>query len=265
MRKELIVLLLLMISLVGYGQQYIKTVTGPCDTEMKIKVDGPIDLEMKPDGLGFVISVNKDLIKQGYRVIQPWREYMNYYGSWAVPEIDNAGCKCAFSKVANDSLTLHFSKATEIELWGENMPHHGVFELYLNNEHQGTFDTYSAQQRDTVRHWSITGLDPTVTYVLKLIVTGLKNPNSSDSYVVFRHVVIRNIPKTIIDCPECPPGGAPVVFEVIRQGRYQVLLDGVAMEGEHNVVEKAIERAMAVKAQYPAKSVTILPPQHRIE
>jgi len=65
-------------------------------------------------------------------------------------------------------------------------------------------------------------------------------------------------PPEVSDCTDC-------LYNIIREGRYQVFQDGVQHGGEHNEFTKAIEHAMQVKALNPLSSVIIKPPIYRID
>jgi hypothetical protein len=140
--------------------------------------------------------------------------------------------------------------------------HHSKYLVYLDNVFLDTVNV-NAEERSLGITYQIDNLASNVPHEVSL-----KAFDYTGS-VVFRKFVTTS--SNTIECPECPicpicpPGGEPIVYDIIRQGRYQVVLDGVALEGEHNEETKAIERAMKVKAQFPNSSVTILSPSHRIE
>ena len=213
--NSLILAFCLLGTLKSWSQEYTHKVQGPGNTEMTLKVNGPIEIsEISPTG--FKISVDVEAIKQGKRIIPAWSKYLNYYGDWTSPPDENCtGCCCSFSRNAVDSMTYHFKEATEINFYGEVAPHHGILDIYLDNIKQATIDTYSAVPNDTVLHWSRKDLDPGKTYVLKIQPAGEKHPDSTGEYAVVRHFEMYNRPQTSDPDPDPKPPVVPISYKFV--------------------------------------------------
>lgn len=183
---------------------------------------------------------------------------MTYSGKWV-----NAptGCQCSYSNTLNDSLVFIFTDATYFEWRGELMSHHGIADIYFDGKYIGPVDTYDARNISITRNWKAEKLDTAKVYKFKLVVTGKKNTLSAGAYIVNHGFRIINEPAII------PPVVIPPIvteptnneFQIIRNGRFQVYLDGV-LQGEHNEYEKAIERAVNVKSLNKTKEVKIVSP-----
>jgi len=120
-----------------------------------------------------------------------------YYNNWrisdtlAIPEQDG-NCYCSWSQSANDSLVFRFTKATGFVWVGERMSHHGVAEIYLNDEYKGLIDTYSPDNSRLTYNWAINNLDTAKVYKFTLVATGNKNPASTGTAVVIQGFVLKN-------------------------------------------------------------------------
>jgi hypothetical protein len=108
---------------------------------------------------------------------------VSYYGKWARGKA-GVGCECSFSNTANDSLVIWFTDAKSFIWYGELMLHHGIVNVYLNNNLLGEIDTYDSRNLAKTRNWERHDLDPLKVYKFKLVVTGRKNPLSTGAYIV---------------------------------------------------------------------------------
>lgn len=196
---------------------------------------------------------------------------LDYYGNWrisdtlAIPEQDG-NCYCSWASTSTDSVVLRFTGATEFQWIGEQMSHHGVAYLYLNDVFQTAIDTYDPNNKRLTVNWSIDGLDSTQVYKFRIVVGGEKNPASTGTAVVVQGFVLKKEVPVIEPPPIDPPvPGEQYLYQIIRSGRFQVFMDGVQHEGEHNEYEKAIEHALQIKALNPEKNVIIKSPIRRVE
>jgi hypothetical protein len=103
--------------------------------------------------------------------------------------------------------------------------------------------------------------DPVQGNKITYVGNGNTVGNNWNSVMEFRPIITDIEPPPI----EPPVEDCPYLYEIIRQGRFQVFVDGVQDEGEHNEYEKAIEHALQVKALNPTKNVIIKSPIRRVE
>lgn len=182
-----------------------------------------------------------------------------YYGKWSHAE---AGCFCSYSNTATDSIVFLFTDANYFQWRGELMAHHGIADIYWDNKYVGQVDTYDTRNLSNTRNFQAENLETSKVYKFKLVVTGKKNTLSTGTYIVNHGFMIY---KNAV-APEPPPTPTPSggVITITRSGRFKVYLDGVLLEGEHNEYEKAIERAVNVKAQNKTKEVRVVSPDRII-
>ena len=106
---------------------------------------------------------------------------MTYYGNWLHSV---TGCNCSYSNTPNDSIVFQFTGAYGMTWIGELMKHHGIADIYLDNQYLGPIDTYGAFDLAKTRNWQRTDLDPEKVYKFKIVVTGKRNVLSTGTYIV---------------------------------------------------------------------------------
>jgi hypothetical protein len=179
---------------------------------------------------------------------------MTYYGKWVNA---TSGCFCSFSNTPNDSIVFQFTGAYGMTWIGELMRHHGIADIYLNDQYLGPIDTYSNLDLTKTRNWQRTDLDTAKVYKFKIVVTGKKNVLSTGAYIVNHGFRVINVTK-----PPVIPTDPQLL--IIRKGRFQVYVDGIIQEGEHNEYEKALERAIGLKSKNKDKIVIVKSPDREV-
>ena len=123
---------------------------------------------------------------------------ITYYGNWKISTggifiPSSSSCHCSWSQSPNDSLVVKFTNTRRFEWYGELMKHHGIVDLYWEDQYVITIDTYSPNNISLYRHWFIDGLDTAKVYKFKLVATGNKNVASSGLYVVNHGFMLINV------------------------------------------------------------------------
>ncbi|KKM85613.1 hypothetical protein LCGC14_1287210, partial [marine sediment metagenome] len=54
----------------------------------------------------------------------------------------SSSCHCSWSQSPNDSLVFKFTNTRQFEWYGELMEHHGIVDLYWEDQYVTTIDTY---------------------------------------------------------------------------------------------------------------------------
>ena len=130
---------------------------------------------------------------------------ITYYGNWKISTggifiPSSSSCHCSWSQSPNDSLVFKFTNTRRFEWYGELMEHHGIVDLYWEDQYVTTIDTYGPNNIPMYRHWFIDNLDTSKVYKFKLIATGNKNVASTGHYVVNHgFMLINTIPDIPID------------------------------------------------------------------
>ncbi len=231
-----------------------------------------VEYKTVPGGLSFYPEKDTTIIDDSDQ------NRITYYGNWRVstggifiPE--SSSCNCSWSRSSNDSLVFKFTNVTRFEWYGEKMSHHGMVELYWQDQYIMTIDTYGPDNINMYRHWFIDNLDTAKIYKFKLVATGGRNIASTGAAIVNHGFLVIN---TVSEVNIPPEPGSPIdivdtirlldlEYSIIREGRFQIYIGDSLDIGQHNEYEKAIEHALRSKALNPTKDVTIKSPIRRIE
>jgi fibronectin type 3 domain-containing protein len=106
-----------------------------------------------------------------------------YSGSWTTEYNDYhySGGSAKYSTTPNDYVIFTFT-GTWVELYSIRNSSSGIASIYIDNSYQVDIDLYSSTTEYFSPVYRKTDLDPG-THTLKVLVTGDKNPSSSDSKV----------------------------------------------------------------------------------
>jgi hypothetical protein len=182
---------------------------------------------------------------------------------------DESSCNCSWSGGAWDSLTVIFTNTKRFEWYGEKMSHHGIANVYFGEygkpkELQSSVDTYSPDNLSLTLNWFVDDLDTSKIYKFFLIPTGSKNEASTGtSIVIHGFKLIKETTST--EPPIEPP---PIVFreiDIVREGYFIVILDGVQHGNGHSEYDKAVEHAVNLLFSNPEGNVIIMAPKWRVE
>lgn len=192
------------------------------------------------------------------RIIDDSDQSIEYYGDWAT-----GSCNCTWSQSANDSMVFRFTDATRIEWHGELMSHHGIVDIYFDNEYDVTMDTYSPENVSPAMNWYRDDLDPEKIYTFKLVATGKKNISSSGDYIVNQFIKIIHDP--VVEPPPIIIPPPDIKVSIIQKGYYEVLMNGVQDGPGYTSFDKAIEHAINLGLQYPSLEITIKAPYWEVK
>ncbi len=144
------------------------------------------------------------------------QDKISYYGNWRlssdrvfVPELGN--CHCSWSQSPSDSLVFKFTNTRRFEWYGEIMEHHGIVDLYWQDQFIMTIDTYSPANISLYRHWFIDDLDTDKVYKFKLVATGNKNIESRGYNIVNHGFMLINVEQA----QDTIPPDVPIPVEVV--------------------------------------------------
>ena len=103
------------------------------------------------------------------------------YGNWAVYKDTNfSGGYSSYANATGSATTFKFT-GTNVSWKTQKLSDGGITDVYLDGTKVATFDGYSATPQYNVTGYTKSGL-ASATHTLKLVVTGRKNANSSNTY-----------------------------------------------------------------------------------
>ncbi|MGG1518823.1 hypothetical protein ABE504_25665 [Paenibacillus oryzisoli] len=111
-------------------------------------------------------------------------EELTYAGGWRRADGDwNVYARTlSASDEAGAELTFRF-RGEGAAIIGKKAAGGGMFDIYVGGEYQGTVDTYRTQPGFRKALWSIHGLDPSVETEVRLVVKGIRHPESEGAFV----------------------------------------------------------------------------------
>lgn len=120
-----------------------------------------------------------------------------YVGNWAHNQDsvrDHNGGNSSSSRIG-DYLEIPFF-GTSVSIYHRSGASRGIVEVFVDDESKGLFDAYSGTVKYQVLLTSISGLDKGL-HTLKIVITGLKNINSTGIYFIFDYIDLETSPLTL--------------------------------------------------------------------
>jgi galactosylceramidase len=116
---------------------------------------------------------------------------LHYSGDWGRADGDwNVYARTlAKSDTAGAEVSFRF-KGEAASIVGKTCADGGFFDVYLNGTYQGTVDTYRPQTGFRKSLYTVTGLDPHAETEIRLVVKGMKHPESTNTHVYLNAVEV---------------------------------------------------------------------------